>query len=337
MSHPVRLSRRRFLSTLLGSAAVAATPFALHAEEALTPVTVALSSRAFPYGGLFIAEKAGLFAKHGLQPKLVVMDSGNAAMTALIAGSAQFSGSGPGEVLAARARGQKIVIVANFYHGLSASVILAKAIADKSGVAPTAPVKDRLRVLDGLTVAAPSATSAYLHPVKAATEEIGAKVKFVYMAQPAMVAALQTGAIQAMVAASPFASTPVAKGFGVQWISGPRGEFPANVQPSSSACLQASESFAAANPALVGRMRAVLADVAQYIKDKPEEAKRNLAQAYPQVDPATIDQVFAQDAANWTRPELTEAEIQQEISILARTGLVANVTAVKPSDALWKK
>jgi len=311
-------------------------PARVHAQDA-TPITIALSSNAFPYGGLFIAEKAGIFAKHGLQPKIVVMDSGNAAMTALIAGSAQFSASGPGEVLAARARGQNVVIVGNFYRGLSASVILSKAVADKLNVSASAPIKERLRALDGLTIAAPSATSAYLHPVKAAAEEVGAKVKFVYMAQPAMVAALQSGAIQGMIAASPYAGVPVAKGAGVAWISGPNGEFPASVQPSSSACLQTSEQFATANPQVIAKMRAVLSDLAQYIKDKPDEAKRNLAAAYPQVDSAAIDQAFAQDAGNWARPELTEADIQQEIRILAATGLVAGVTNIKPSAVLWSK
>src|SRR5450432_3624574 len=198
MSHRVRLlGRSRGIIAIAAAALIGlgVTAAAL-AADAPTPITIALSSNAMPYGGLFIAEKAGLFVKHGLAPKLTVMDSGNAAMTALIAGSAQFSASGPGEVLAARSRGQNVVIVANFYRGLSASVILSKAVADKLGVAANAPVKERLRALDGLTIAAPSATSAYLHPVKAAAEEAGAKVKFVYMAQPAMVAAIQSGAIQ---------------------------------------------------------------------------------------------------------------------------------------------
>jgi len=97
--------------------------------------------------------------------------------------------------------------------------------------------------------------SAYLHPVKAGAEEAGAKVKFVYMAQPAMVAALKSGAIQAMIAASPYASVAVAQSGGVLWISGPKGEFPANVQPTSSACLQTSEQYAAANPEVIARMR----------------------------------------------------------------------------------
>ena len=337
MSEEIHFSKRCFGIAAFAVAASMAISRGAAARDAPVPITIALSSNALPYGGLFIAEKAGLFAKHGLQPKLTVMDSGNAAMTALIAGSAQFSASGPGEVLAARSRGQNVVIVANFYRGLSASVVLAKAVADKLKVNASAPIKDRFRALDGLTIAAPSATSAYLHPIKSGVEAAGAKVKFVYMAQPAMVAALQAGAIQGMIAASPYAAVPVAKGTGVAWISGPKGELPPEVQPSSSACLQTSEQYATANPAIVARMRAVLAELAVYIKNKPDEAKRNLAQAYTQLDAAAIDLAFAQDAGNWTRPDFTEADIQQEIKILESAGLIANVSAIKPGAVLWKK
>jgi len=337
MTHTPDVSRRRFVTAALGAAFASTWRVAAVAQDAPVAVTIALSSNALPYGGLFIAEKAGLFGKHGVAPKIVVMDSGNAATTALISGSAQFSSSGPGEVLAARARGQPVTIVANIYRGLSASLVLAKPVADKLNVAPTAPVRERLKALDGLAIAAPSATSAYLHPVKRAAEEVGAKPRFLYMSQPAMVAALQTGAIQAMLAGAPYSYTPVSRGYGVTWISGPKGELPPEVQPTSSACLQTTEQYAGANPAVIARMRAVLDELAQYIRSTPDEAKRNLAAAYPQLDPAAIDQAFALDAANWSRPVLTEADIQQEIRILASTGLVAGVTNVKPAEVLWKR
>ena len=74
----------------------------------------------------------------------------------LIAGNGRF----PFLLLdAARARGQNVVIVGNFYRGLSASVVLSKTVADKLNVTANAPVQQRLRALDGLTIASPSATS----------------------------------------------------------------------------------------------------------------------------------------------------------------------------------
>jgi ABC-type nitrate/sulfonate/bicarbonate transport system substrate-binding protein len=314
---------------------VASSP--LHAQGAPMPITIAVSSNTLLYGGLFIAEKAGLFGQQGLAAKIVVMDSGNAAMTALISRSAQFAASGPGEVLTARSRGQKVVILGNFYRGFSASVVLATAVAGKSTMAPGAPVTERLRALNGLIVAAPSATSAYLHPIKRATEEAGARPRFVYMSQPAMVAALQSGAIQAMIAAPPYSSTAIARGLGVDWINGPRGDLPAHVQPRSSACLQTTEQYATANPAVIARMRTVLTSLVQFVRDKPDEAKRLLQQVYPQLAPAGLDQAFAQNVGNWTQPTLSEADIAQEISILSASGVVAGVDRIQPAAALWTK
>ena len=40
---------------------------------------------------------------------------------------------------------------------------------------------------------------------------------------------------------------------------------------------------------------------------------------------------------NWARPELTEADIQQEIRILESTGLVAGVGKIQPSSVLLKR
>lgn len=305
----------------------------LHAAG--TPVTIALSSNTLAYGGLRIAEAAGLFQKHGLEPRIIVMDSGNAALSAVLGRSAEFSASGPGEVLAARVRGRSFVILANIYRGLSGSLVLARSVADTLAVPPDASVERRLRALDGLTIAAPSATSAYLHPIRSAAEGVGAKIKFVYMTQPAMVAALQAGAVQGIVAGAPFSLAPIANGSGTAWISGPRGELPAAAMPASSACLQTSLEYADAHPETIGSLRAVFDDVAQLIKDNPAEARALLARAYPQLDPAAARAAFDESAANWSRPVMTPDDIRQEIAIQASTGVLPGVTAIPPESVLW--
>lgn len=82
------------------------------AAPALEDVKVAVSSTSFVLGGAKIGQQAGLFAKNGLQLSIIVMDSGNAAMSALIGGSVPFAVAGPPEVLAARLHGQDTAIVA---------------------------------------------------------------------------------------------------------------------------------------------------------------------------------------------------------------------------------
>ena len=306
------------------------------AQGPAATVNIAVSSTSLALGGVRIAENAGLFAKHGLQPKIITMDSGNAAMAALLSGSVQFAAAGPPEALAARARGQDVVIAANLYRGLAGSVVMSKATATKLSVRGDASVKDRLRALDGLTVAVPSATSALLGPLKAAAAATGARVKYTYMAQPAMVAALESNAIDAMMASSPFSGAPLLKGTGVLWINGPGGDLPVDVSPASSSCILTTPAAATANADIIRKFRAVLDDVAALIKQKPDEAKRALAKAYPQLDAAALDLAFAQQADNWTHPVFTEADVKQEIQLLRSSSPIVGLESIAPQSMLLK-
>jgi ABC-type nitrate/sulfonate/bicarbonate transport system substrate-binding protein len=331
MSH----TRRRALgAAVLLAAAVAWAPRP-GAQGTPTSVTIAVSSTSFVLGGVRIAEHAGLFDKHGLSPRIIVMDSGNAALSALLSRSAQFAVSGPSEALAARARGQDIVIVANLYRGLSASLILSKAAAARLAVSDRAPVGERLRALNGMTIAVPSATSAFVGPLRNAIAAAGAQVRFTYVAQATMGAALETRAIDAMMASGPFSGAPILKGTGVLWIDGPRGELPADVSPASSSCLQTTSAYAAANRETVRRLRAVLDDVAHLVRGNPEEARRALAKGFAQVGAASIDLALEQESANWTFPVLSEADIAQEIKLLRAAGApLPGLDRIAPASVL---
>ncbi len=326
------IPRRTLLGTA-GAALLAPRAWATTPVTA-TPVTLAISSSTLAYGGLRIAENAGLFSRNGLDARIVVMDSGNAALSAVLGGSAQFAASGPGEVLAARLRGRDMLVVANVYHGLSGSMLLTKAAAAKTGVAPDAPVAQRLRAVSGLSIAEPSPTSAYLHPYKAAAEEVGATMRVVYMAQPAMVAALKAGAVDGAVLGSPFAQSAIRNGSSVPWISGPRDELPASVRTASSACLQATAEYNTANKPVIAALRQVLADLAAFLRDKPAEATELLGRAYKTMDPDSLNDAFAENWRNWAQPALTVAEMRQEIAIQEASGTMPGVGKMDPASVL---
>jgi ABC-type nitrate/sulfonate/bicarbonate transport system substrate-binding protein len=325
----------RVLAIVLAGITVIGPAVSTSASAENTPVTVAVSSSSLAYGGLQIALQSGLFQKNGLDPKVIVMDSGNAAISAVVAGSAVFSGAGASEVLAARVRGVDIVIVANIYRGLSGSVVLAKSVAAKLDVSPSAPIEQRLHALDGLSIASPSATSAYTIPYRSAALASGAKINFTYMTQPAMVAALQAGAVQGISAGAPFSLTPVANGDGVLWISGPRGELPPADQLTSSACLQTSLDFAKAHPETIRRLRAAFDDLADFIKTKPEQAEAMLGKAYPQLQPKLLDAAFAESAANWSQPRMTPDDIRQEINVQVGAGTLPGIEKLDPAAAVF--
>jgi ABC-type nitrate/sulfonate/bicarbonate transport system substrate-binding protein len=188
--------------------------------------------------------------------------------------------------------------------------------------------------LDGLAIASPSATSAYTIPYRSAALAAGAKINFTYMTQPAMVAALQAGAVQGISAGAPFSLTPVINGDGVLWISGPRGELPAVDHLASSACLQTTSAYAKAHPDLIQHLRAAFDDLATLIKTKPDEAKSLLGKAYPQLTPKLLDAAFSESAANWAAPKMTADEIAQEMKVQVGAGTLPGVEKLDAASAL---
>ena len=306
------------VAIVIGLTAIAAGGGKAVAQESKTKITIALSSSGLVVAGLRIAEMSGLFAKHGLDPRFILMDSGNATVTALLSGAADFAATGPTDALAARARGRDIVFVANLYRGYAGAVVVSKSAAERAGVPPGAPLKDRLASLGRMTVAGPSPTAGYTTVLRNVADSNGVALKFVYMAQPAMTAALEAGAIDAMSAGPPFWGVSVSRGTGVLWISA--DDLPANMVPASSNSLQTTRAYAVAHTEVVSRLRSVLDDVSKLIEGDPTKARAALTKAYTQISQGDLDFAFDQERKRWTAPSFTEADVRQEILLFSAGG-----------------
>ncbi len=313
--------------TLLALTLAAAATGRARADD-VREVTVAVSSTSFVLGGVRIGEQTGLFDRNGIRPHIVVMDSGNAAMSALIGRSAQFAVAGPGEVLAARARGVNVVLVASLYRGFAGFVVIGKAVAAKLPARPDSPLHDRLKALDGLSLAVPSPTSALLAPIRTAVLDAGAKARFPYMAQPAMVAALESGAIDGMIAAFPFAGTPILKGTGVAWIDGPHGDLPAFALPASSSTLHAMAEYVAENAETVRRFQRALVAIGDFIQAQPDAARIALAKGYPQLGADEVNLAFSAQKDNWTKPFLSVEDVRHELALLRASNDLPGLDAI---------
>jgi ABC-type nitrate/sulfonate/bicarbonate transport system substrate-binding protein len=303
--------------------------------QAPRELSIGLASTSFATAAPRIAKELGLFDKRGIDARFIVMDSANAATAALIAKSVDLAVSGPGEIVAAQARGQKVVAVTNTYVGFSGTVVLAKSVADKLGVAANAPLAARLKALDGVLLASPSATGAYTVSIKAAAAAQGANVRFTYMGQPAMLAAMDSGAIQGFIGGAPFWAAPLLKGTGVVWLSGPKGELPAEFSPISLAHVQALRSFAEANPALVKQMNDVMVELTKAIDERPAEVKAAVAKLYPNLDTGTLDLLFAAEARAWRARTLTAKDMAHDIAYIKLSGIaIPNLDSIDPAALL---
>ncbi len=300
-------------------------------------VSIGLSSTSLVAAAPRIAKEMNLFERHGLDPKFVVMDSANAATTALISRSLETALVGPGELVSAQARGQRVVMLANAYTGLGATLVLSRSVSDKLGVAPTASVTDRLKALDGVVIGTATATSPYTVAFKGAARAAGANPRFTYVAVPAMAAALETGAIQGLIASAPIWFPPVLKGSGVAWISGPKGELPPENTPTSSLGLACLRDFAERHPDVVKGMVGAFADLSDAIERRPADVKAAIAKLFPELDGTAIDLLFASEAPAWKVKALTPNDMVREIEFVKSMGVqIPGIDTVDPASLTFE-
>ena len=220
--------------------------------------------------------------------------------------------------------------------GSAVTLVLAAPVAAKLTVPVTAPVADRLKALDGLVVASSAATGASTVSFKTATKAAGAAIRLTYMAQPAMPTALASGAIQGYIASAPIWAVPVAKGVGVAWISGPKGDLPPENTPAASGHLQAMRHFAETNQGLMDRIAAVFADLAQAIDTRPATVETAVAKLYPDLSPGLLDLLFTSEARSWQAKPVTSAEMAHEIAFVKLTGAApAQIDRLDPAAMLF--
>ncbi len=325
----IRLTLAAILALLLGAPMAAAQP--------LQDVAVGLGSRSLAGGSLRIAKEIGLFEKHGLNASFVFTDNPTVAMSGLLSRSYKFAVTGFPDFLTARAQGQEVVVVASTYNGLGINVVLDKTVAARTGLARSAPAGQRLKAMDGLLIAATGPSSTTRISLDVAVKAEGANIRFTYMTYQAMLSALEAGAIQGFVAAAPFWAQAVTGGKGAEWIS-VKDELQPQFVPTMSSALGTRADVIAAEPDLVRRMAAVVADIGVAVRERPAEVRAAIAKLYEGLDAQTIDILFRSEAPSWATRPLTEEQVNREIAYL-KTYMQAprGIETVEPKSMIYAR
>lgn len=323
-----------FVKWLVGAATLAAAVIATAQQP--QPVSIGLSSSSTVAAAPRVAKELGLFDKHGLNVRFVVLENTNAATTAIISKSIDMALVGPGDLVAANTRGQNIVLIASAYAGMGGSLVLSKATADKLGVTANAPAKDRLKALDGLLIGTASATSPYTVAFRGATKGVDAAPRFTYLSVPGMAAALETGAVQGFIASASFWVPPVLKGSAVLWLNGPKGELPAENTPSLTLAVASLRDYAQANPAVVQKVNAVFADLSKAIDERPAEVKAAAVKLYPDLDARTLELMLNAELPAWKARRIAARDIAHEIEFVKATGAqLPGIEKLDPASLLF--
>jgi ABC-type nitrate/sulfonate/bicarbonate transport system substrate-binding protein len=283
-------------------------------------VTIALSSASLGAASPRIAKQLDLFEKHGLSATVVPMDSGATALAALVSKSADGALAGPGTVLAARARGLDIVYVLELYKGFATTMVISKAAMDRAGVPLDAPAEERLKAADGMVIAVPDATSGSTLGFKNAMATVGGEFRFANMAQTAMQAAMESGAVDGYLASAPFWAGPIASGTGVVWISGLKGDLPAGSVNGFSSGLVMLKETTQSDPALVEALTAVFRELRQAIDERPDEVKAAVLREFPDMTPQVLEILYPTESAAWSAEPITAGDLAAEIEFVKRSG-----------------
>jgi ABC-type nitrate/sulfonate/bicarbonate transport system substrate-binding protein len=299
-------------------------------------IKIGLASASLPASAVRFVKELGLFEKHGIDASVVPMDNASVATSALISGSVDFTVSASNELVFAKARGLNVVAVENLYQNFSGVLVLSKYVADKLNVAPDAPVGERLKALDGLVIATPDAKSSFTFVLRPAAQHFGANVRFTYIAQTAMTAALESGAIQGFVASSPAWGNSVLSGKGVEWINGPKGQFPKEFLPGNTSTLNAMLAYAKQHPDLLKRVHSALEEFKQAVKERPSEVKAAIKKVFPNLDAATLDVIFDAESEGFQTTPITRESMVREMAFVKLNGVdLPNLDQIQPESLIY--
>lgn len=248
----MRNHRRLALASLIGllaaacgsaSGGSAGTTGTTQPAAAATPLKVG-TSPTLSNASLYLAVDNGIFKEHKLAVATQPVTSGQEAVPELLNGQIQFTAADPLGALVAVSQHVPVVIVAQ------ANVVPASAALDPTGLLVSASSGIHSAAgLAGKTIAVNALDSLSEVTVEAAIDEAGgdsAKVKFVELPIPQMIAAVQRGQVSGAVLNEPYVTQ--AKQAGLE-----------NLFPVMSKAIPgtpqlvyiASKSYAASHPAVV--------------------------------------------------------------------------------------
>jgi ABC-type nitrate/sulfonate/bicarbonate transport system substrate-binding protein len=347
----MKVTRRRALVSGVGAAALALAvgacsssgsssasssgSSAASAPASLTNVTLIIPSLSANQALGFIALKAGIFKKNGLNVKTVNAGTGALAVEALTGGSGQFVVTGSADLFSAAKSGQHLYILAKASSGLSTQIVLTSAGVKKTGLTASAPLAQRIKALNGLTIASPSAASSWTAQAAKAAATQGATIKFTYVQENSMAAAMQAGKIDGLVAAPPWSTEALFAKTGTLWLSGPDGTFPGGYAVSSygDPLVATTKAYGDAHPQVAEDFTKSIVQAGALLKSEPSQAAAYVKQvAYPTMSEAEFNQVWAATKPLLLTPSLSSQSLKSTLALDGDSSLDA--TAMYPSKIL---
>lgn len=279
---------------LFCSAAVALAAFALSVPTTWAQVkpkikaTVVMAGDGFQYITQHIATRGGLFAEEGLDVEVIDAGSGPRQVAALMGGSAAFGGFGLVQAIKADAVGGELVAFSSLSNIFDQKVVLSTDAAKRTGISANMPIDEKVKRLKGLRIAitSPGSTTDIIVRSLLSVRGMNAdeSLKILPMGGGSnMLAALEKGATDAFIWASPQSQMAVARGVGQIIIDPFTGEIPEFAGVHYMVMVTSRETLKK-QPEVIRAATRALARAMKLARERPEEAKKLVRQQFPDTD-----------------------------------------------------
>jgi NitT/TauT family transport system substrate-binding protein len=286
--------------------------------KSLTDVTVGIVPFT-PNAVLFLAQKNGLFKKHGLNVTTESAAAPTPIVASMVAGKEQFGFLTTPVLINANSQGTSVKCVSPI-DGQTAPDRDASALVAKKDSGIKSP-KD----LSGKTVAVVQLSSINLIGAQKLITDAGGKdTKFVAMPFPQMPQALADGRVDAAVITSPYLQTALQAG--AVALAHPSSDLWPN---GTIYCYAATASYLQKNAKVAKAFQDAMVEAITYTKTHEDEAKATL------VDQLKLspEQAKAQVIPSNFVPKIDVKSIASIQDVMVEQGAVTKT--VKPSDLVW--
>ena len=335
------ISRRKALAGAIASAGLGAAPL-LRTARAQSPAKVAIkgvySSPGLSFAALFLADKAGLWAKNGIEAEVKQVQGGPLAMVSLTNREALFSGVASTDPVIGWEKGIKTLSVFAFTGALDMQFTARNDWMAKAGIGPRSPLEDRLRAMKGARIGAstigggPAQYTRYLARSVGLDPDRDVRIVAVGFGAARM-AALRTGQVDVTVGSAPEADQVEIEGFGALYLDCASDvplfrEFPYTVA-------LVTPQLASEQPDLVRRIAQTLGQANDMFHTRFGEAVDVLKQLSPNIPGKAIENALERGRNGYPRGgRMTAAMWDNNIKVAVDTRMIASAISAKEGE-LW--
>jgi len=298
---------------------------------------LAVPNVALTFAPGYLAEDLGLFAKHGLNLKSVVI-AGIGSANAVIAGSADFAEISGATLTRAAARGQRLLGIVSTLNRPTIQIVLRKEVAAAAGFDPKAALDKRVQILRGRTIAVDSINSVIHAYVLLLARRAGVNpddIRIAPMAPNNAMAAYQTKQVDGFAMSMPWPLQPVLDGGAVVIASGSDGD-PPDMYPFGHNVFVAKPETCERRKSICIKLGRAMAEAIAFALDRPDDAMPLLKKRFEAFDEKLIAAGFAEIRKGTPRPPIvTKADLENAELYNIGAGLLRPEEKLKSYDGLY--